>query len=119
MTECRPISRWNTIYICITNVLVRKLKSCLDRFICSTQTALIPGRRIAENVLAQELVRNYHRNLGQCAIKVGKTYDLVNWKFLPKTLTKVGIPRNLLNGLRLALPLPIFELSLMALWRAI
>ena len=61
MTECRPISCWNTIYICITNILVNKLKSCLDKLIFSTQTALIPGRRIAENVLAQELVRNYNK----------------------------------------------------------
>ena len=70
---------WNTIYICITNILVKILKSCLDKLICSTQTALMPGRRIAENVLAQELVRIYHRNLGRCAIKVGKAYDFINY----------------------------------------
>ena len=47
------------------------------------QTAFVPGRNIAENVLlAQECIKNYPREVGQarCTIKVDlmKAYDSVD-----------------------------------------
>jgi hypothetical protein len=55
----------------------------LDSLVSKNQSAFIPGRSISENVLlAQELVRNYHRKVGQprCTMKIDlmKAYDWVN-----------------------------------------
>ncbi|XP_071699645.1 uncharacterized protein [Rutidosis leptorrhynchoides] len=59
------------------------------------QSAFIPGRRIADNImLTQEIMRNYHIDRGtlRCAIKVDiqKAYDTVDWNFLEASLICFG-----------------------------
>lgn len=62
--------------ITICKILANKHKAGVNDFISPTaltQTAFIPGRRIAENVLlALELVNNYHqeRSFASCTIRV-------------------------------------------------
>lgn len=79
-SEFRPISCCNIVYKCMTQVPVNRLEGCLEEFVSNIQTAFVPGRNIAENVLlAQECIKNYPREVGQarCSIKVDlmKAYD--------------------------------------------
>jgi hypothetical protein len=73
MGDFRPISCCNVIYKCITKILASRMIPMLDSLIGWNQSAFIPGRSISENVLlAQELVRNYHRKDGKprCTMKI-------------------------------------------------
>jgi hypothetical protein len=51
MGDFHPISCCNLIYKCITKILANQLVSCLEDLISPNQTAFIPNRSIAENVL--------------------------------------------------------------------
>lgn len=73
MGDFRPISCCNVIYKCIKKILADRLIRCLDGVISPQQSAFILGRYIVEIImLAQELVKNYHRIGGtlRCAIQV-------------------------------------------------
>jgi hypothetical protein len=83
MGDFRPIACCNVIYKCITKILSNRMLPLLDALISRNQSAFILGRSIYENVLlAQELVRNYHRKEGipRCTMKIDlmKAYDSVN-----------------------------------------
>lgn len=76
---------------------------------------------ISENILlAQELVKNYHRKDGnpQCTMKINlmKAYDSVDWQFIIHCLTCFGFRPSSQIGLRFASPLPSSPSLLMGLW---
>lgn len=85
--------------------------------ISRNQSAFIPGRNIAENVLlAQELVRNYHRKDGKrrCTLKIDlmKAYDSVNWDFIIHCLACLGFPGKFINWIKVCITSPRFSVSL-------
>ena len=83
LTDYRPISYCNIIYKSISGVIAQRMKGILLELVSSDQTAFIPGRSIADNILlAQEILRNYHKpnTPPRSTIKVDilKAYDTVN-----------------------------------------
>ena len=71
--DYRPISCCNTIYKCISTIVVARIKQCIPNIISPSQSAFVQGRSIADNVLiTQDLMVNYHRGNGppRCALKV-------------------------------------------------
>ena len=69
LKDFRPISCCNTVYKCIAKILANRLRNVLSHLVGLHQTAFISGRRIGDNILlAQELLRNYHRNRGTCLL---------------------------------------------------
>ncbi|KAJ9561644.1 hypothetical protein OSB04_006804 [Centaurea solstitialis] len=95
VSDFRPISCCSTLYKCISKVIVGRMKSYLDGVVGKYQSAFIPGRHIADNILmAHELVIGYHKDIGQprCAFKIDirKAYDMVDWRFLSNMLTGLG-----------------------------
>jgi hypothetical protein len=80
MGDFRPIACCNVIYKCITKITSNRLLPILNDMVSLNQSAFIPSRSISENVLlAQELVRNYHKEEGdpRCTLKIDlmKAYD--------------------------------------------
>ncbi|KAL0292355.1 UNVERIFIED_CONTAM: hypothetical protein Sradi_6992700 [Sesamum radiatum] len=74
----------------------------LHLLIDSSQTAFVPGRVIADNILlAQELLAGYNQaKLPQrCTIKVDiqKAYDSVNWDFLLESLRIFQFPSRFID----------------------
>jgi hypothetical protein len=87
MGDFRPIASCNVVYECITKILYNRILPLLGDLASMNQFAFIPSRSISKNVLlAQELVRNYHKKKGKprCTLKINlmKAYDSVNWEFI-------------------------------------
>jgi hypothetical protein len=117
MGDFRPIACCNVIYKCITKIISNRMIPILDSLVSWNQSAFIPGRNISENVLlAQELVRNYHRKGGQprCTMKIDlmKAYDSVNWEFILHCLACFGFPVKFINWIRECITSPRFSIAI-------
>ena len=117
MGDFRPIACCNVIYKCITKILSNRMLPVLDSVVGRNQSAFIPRRSISENVLlAQELVRNYHRKEGipRCTMKIDlmKAYDSISWDFLLHCLHCFGFPVRFIGWIKECITSPRFSLCL-------
>ncbi|XP_058727202.1 uncharacterized protein LOC131598638 [Vicia villosa] len=103
VNQFRPISLCNTIYKIVTKVIVERLKPRMQYLVSPFQTGFVPGRSIHENIIiATEAMHNMSKKKGKkgyFAIKIdlAKAYDKINWKFIWRVLTEIGLPDNLIN----------------------
>ncbi|GJY84625.1 hypothetical protein Tco_0498651 [Tanacetum coccineum] len=59
VNDYRPISCCNVLFKCISKIIANRLKDCLKRLISPNQSAFVPGRSIADNILlTQEIMHN-------------------------------------------------------------
>ncbi|XP_022040984.1 uncharacterized protein LOC110943550 [Helianthus annuus] len=106
VTDYRPIACCNVLYKCISKIVAERIKVGLNDIVSVNQSAFVPGRKISDNVLlTQELMHNYHRNIGppKCAFKVDiqKAYDTVDWKFLKGILFGFGFHPRMVHWIML------------------
>ena len=102
--DYRPISCCNTMYKCISKLLANRLKICLPYIISANQSAFVPQRLMAENILvAHDIIKgySYSKISPRCAMKVDimKAFDTLSWDFIKNVLTAFGSPIFLLIGL--------------------
>jgi hypothetical protein len=117
MGDFRPIACCNVIYKCITKIISNRLLPLLNDLVSLNQFAFIPSRSISENVLlAQELVRNYHKEKGEphCTLKIDlmKAYDSFNWEFMIHCLHCFGFPVKFLSWIKECITSPRFSIGL-------
>ena len=117
MGDFRPISCCIVIYKCITKIISNRMLPLLGDLVSMNQSAFIPSRSIAENVLlAQEMVRNYHKGIGnpRCTFKIDlmKAYDSVNWEFMINCLQCFGFPKKFLCWIKECITSPRFSVCL-------
>lgn len=96
-SDFRPISCLNTIFRVVSKMLARRLQTILPRVISQSQSAFMPGRLLAENVLlATVLVQEYNTasSLPRAMLKVYlcKAFDALRWNFIIGTLRALSIP---------------------------
>ncbi|XP_044500219.1 uncharacterized protein LOC123221428 [Mangifera indica] len=77
----------NTIFKCITKIIVDRLKCILSGFINKAQSAFVGGRSIWENILlSQEIMHGYHIDSKEkkCTMKINhmKAHGSLNWDFI-------------------------------------
>ncbi|KAL5559046.1 hypothetical protein UlMin_035257 [Ulmus minor] len=94
--QFRPIAVCNVIYKVISKILANRVMPLLDKLICPTQNAFVPGRSIHDNsVLIQEVIHAMKKKRGTqswMAMKIDlqKAYDRLSWNFLKSVLTAFG-----------------------------
>ncbi|CAN1128627.1 Transposon TX1 uncharacterized 149 kDa protein [Linum perenne] len=104
--EYRPIACCNVLYKCITKTLAARIAICLSEVISSTQSALVKGHHIGDNILmAHELVNGYHLKhvSPRCdLIKVylRKAFDFVDLRYLLIVMEAMGFPNQFLIWIR-------------------
>ncbi|GJU23286.1 hypothetical protein Tco_1156628 [Tanacetum coccineum] len=111
-----PISCCNVIYKCISKILTNRIIDGIKEVVSDNQSAFVPGRRISDNILiTQELMHNYHRNIGppRCAFKIDiqKVYDTVDWHFLEGILKGFGFNPHMIKWIMACVTSTSFSLS--------
>ena len=98
----RPISLTNELYKIISRILVHRLRSIIGKILSLMQSAFIPGRSIADNILlAQDLIHNFHllRGPSRMCVKIdlAKAYDSVRLDFLEAALKCLQFPAHFIK----------------------
>ena len=98
-TDFRPISCLNTVYKVIFKLLASRLKEILPLMVSKSQSAFLPGRLLAENVLlATDLVKGYNTQAlsprGMLKVDLRKAFDCVRWDFILAFLRALDIPES-------------------------
>ncbi|KAK3198379.1 hypothetical protein Dsin_021794 [Dipteronia sinensis] len=99
-----------------SNLRIReqKLISCYSSTLKAKEDLL--SRSIGDNILlAQELMRNYHKDVGcpKLALKVDliKAFDMVDWGFLLETLAAFHFPHKVITWIKACLTTLKFSIS--------
>nr|GEW18412.1 hypothetical protein [Tanacetum cinerariifolium] len=117
VTDFRPISSCNVLYKCISKILTNRIIEGIKEVVSENQSAFVPGRRISYNILlTQELMHNYHRNMGppRCAFKVDiqKACDTVDWRFLGFILMKFVFHQTMIKWIMACVTSPSYSISI-------
>lgn len=97
VTEYRPIAPCNILCRLISKALANGLKKILPSFISESQNAFQSNKSILDNILVTFKALHHmkiqkSKNVGFMAMKldISKAYNRVYWKFLMKTMEKMG-----------------------------
>lgn len=92
-----PLSLCNVVCKIISKMIANRLKRILPEIISPTQSVLVPGRLITDNVLVayecfHTIKKKIHGSSGYCGVKLdmNKAYDRVKWSFLERMMLKMG-----------------------------
>lgn len=101
--DFRPISVCNVLYKIVSKLLERRLKPFISGLISPSQSAFVPGREIAENVLLlREILhsfnsKNYSNSEFCLKVDLSKDFDRMDWGYLEIILPLYGFPPNMEN----------------------
>lgn len=114
--DFRPISCLNTVYKVISKLLASRLKMILPQVISQSQSAFMPGRLLAENVLlATDLVQGYNtaNSSPRAMLKVDlrKAFDTIRWDFIIDSLKALSIPLKFIRWVYQCISTASFTIS--------
>lgn len=104
MKDYRPIALCSVYYKIIAKVLTKRLQPILQNLISANQSAFVPQRAIADNVLITHEALHYLHNSKakkRCYMAVktdmSKAYDRVEWDFIRLVMERMGFQRVWIN----------------------
>lgn len=115
LDKYKPISLTNELYNIITQIIVNRLKPFMAKLVVPMQSAFIPGRSIADNVLmAEDLLYQFHLNRGHprmcLKLELVKAYDSLRWDFLESALRVMSFPHHLIGLIMTCVKEPQFSI---------
>ena len=115
-SDFRPISCLNTVYKVISKLLASRLKEILPLMISKAQSAFLPGRLLAENVLLSTVLVNGYNSQsltprGMLKVDLRKAFDSVRWDFILASLQALAIPDNYISLIQECLSTASFSVS--------
>lgn len=115
-TDFRPISCLNAMYKVVSKLLASRLKEILPLMISKSQSAFLPGRLLAENVLlATDLVDDYNTQAisprGMLKVDLRKAFDCVRWDFILASLRALAIPESYIRLIEECISTGTFSIS--------
>lgn len=97
VADYRPIALCNVFFKIISKMLALRLKPVLHTIISENQSAFLPGRAIADNILITHEVLQFLKTSKaekRCTMAVktdmSKAYDRVEWRFIERVLQRLG-----------------------------
>ncbi|XP_009107743.1 uncharacterized protein LOC103833410 [Brassica rapa] len=97
VADFRPIALCNVYYKIISKLLSLRLRPVLSGIISENQSAFLPGRAIADNVLITHEILHYLKTSDakkHCYMAVktdmSKAYDRLEWNFIQKCISTVS-----------------------------
>ena len=104
VADYRPIALCNVYFKIISKLLALRLKPTLHSIISKNQSAFIPCRAIADNILITHEVLQYLKTSQaqkRCTMAVktdmSKAYDRVEWGFIAQVLQRLGFHEKWVN----------------------
>ncbi|XP_013739903.1 uncharacterized protein LOC106442805 [Brassica napus] len=104
VADFRPIALCNVYYKIISKLLSLRLRPVLSGIISENQSAFLPGRAIADNVLITHEILHYLKTSDakkHCYMAVktdmSKAYDRLEWNFIQKVLEELGFDPKWVN----------------------
>lgn len=89
-----PIYLVGSHYKILSDVLVFRLSSVMDKLISSNQSAFLKGKLLVDGVVVMivlvDLVKRSKKSYLHCKVNFKKAYDSINWSFLDYMLSKFG-----------------------------
>lgn len=99
--EFRPIALCNIVYKILSKILSSRIKPLLPKLISEEQTCFVPGRSILDGILIikEAIHSSSKRKIPSMLIKldIQKAYDMVDWRFLCKTLEAFDFSHQWIN----------------------
>ncbi|KAL1220554.1 putative mitochondrial protein [Cardamine amara subsp. amara] len=97
VSDYRPIGLCSVMYKIIAKMLTKRLKPILTNLISESQSAFVPEKAIADNVLITDEVLHFLKSSlakKHCSMAVktymSKAYDMLEWEFIRLVLKKFG-----------------------------
>ncbi|GJV23121.1 hypothetical protein Tco_1375816 [Tanacetum coccineum] len=104
-------------FLGLPKIIANRIKESLKILVSPNQSAFVPRRSIADNILlTQDLMHNYHldRGVARCAFKVDiqKAYDTVDWNFLKDVLIGFGFHVQMVGWIMECVTTASFSISI-------
>ena len=103
-----PISLSNSIYLIIAKVLANRLRLFLPAVISPFQSAFLPGRQMAEEIVAAWRRDSTSGFLWK--VDFSKAYDSIDWRFLCNILRRRGFPETWVRWVKQRVSTPTFAI---------
>ena len=115
-SDFRPISCLNTVYKVISKLLAKCLQVILPHIISQSQSAFMPRRFLAENVLlATDLVQGYNTSnsspSAMLKVDLRKAFDTIKWDFIIGILKALSIPTKFIGWVYQCISTASFTIS--------
>lgn len=116
-SDFRPISCLNTVYKVVSKLISNWLKKVLPTVISQAQSAFLPGRLLAENVLlATDLVKGYNSSTSESKamlkVDLRKAFDSIRCDFILEISKAICVPDLFINWISQCISTASFSVSI-------